>query len=128
TATGGTPATTKYAFFGRRVGTTAWTPDVTTPNWQTSNVMNWTPTSTDTGTWEIVVWVKDGDTPASPGYAATCNPGTVQIMAPLTVTGTGSPAYSPYATTITWPANPTSGVAATPRYAFVRPLPSTTPS
>jgi hypothetical protein len=42
TASGGTPATIQYAFFRRPSGTTPWTPDVTTPAWQSSNVFSWT--------------------------------------------------------------------------------------
>ena len=55
---------------------------MTTPAWQVGNVMSWTPTSADTGSWEIFIWVKDGDTAAnanSYGYAAYVNPGNVQV-------------------------------------------------
>jgi hypothetical protein len=86
TATGGTPATTQYALFRRRSGTTPWTPDVSAPAWQTSNVLSWTPASTDNGTWDIYLWVKDGNTAANAnvyGYAAGTNPGPVQVTGPL---------------------------------------------
>jgi hypothetical protein len=130
TATGGDPATRKYALFRRRAGTTPWTPDVTAPAWQTSNVLSWTPTSADTGTWEIIVWVKDGDTTATQntyGYAAYANAGPVQVVAPLSVTGSGSPAYSVYGNTITWTASASGGVPSTYQYAFFRRRAGTTP-
>src|SRR5215210_602815 len=123
TAGGGTPSTTRYAFFRRRSGTTAWTPDVTAPAWQTSNVFSWTPGSADVGTWEIVVWVKDGDTPATMntyGYAASYNPGPVQIVAPPTLTATMSPAVVNYGTPITWTASASSSNPSSLRYAFFR--------
>lgn len=64
------------------LGTTPWTPDVTAADWQASNTLSWTPTSADTGTWEIIVWVKDAYTPATLntyGFAAYSNAGPVQI-------------------------------------------------
>jgi hypothetical protein len=81
-ASGGTPSTTQYALFRRRAGDSAWTPDVTAPAWQTSNVLSWTPTSADLGTWEIILWVKDGNTPATMntyGFAAYYNAQPVQV-------------------------------------------------
>ena len=85
TATGGTPSTLRYAFFRRRAGNATWTPDVTNPSWQTSNVYNWTPGSTETGSWDIYVWVKDGNTaPNANGYGfdASANPGGVTVTSP----------------------------------------------
>ncbi|HEY9422544.1 MAG TPA: hypothetical protein VIW92_14100, partial [Thermoanaerobaculia bacterium] len=124
TASGGTPASTQYALFRRRPGASAWTPDVTAPAWQTSNVLSWTPTSADVGTWEIYVWVKDGDTPANMntyGYAAGFNPGPVQIVTPpITLTGTSSPANVTYGNTVTWTATAGGGTPATMRYALFR--------
>jgi len=129
TANGGDTATLRYAFFRRRAGTTPWTPDVTAPNWQTSNIMSWTPTATDAGTWEIVLWVKDGTTPASAngyGYAAYVNAGPVQVYVPETLTGTGSPAKATYGNAITWTATP-SGGAGSFQYALFRRRLGTTP-
>jgi len=130
TAGGGTPSTTRYALFRRRAGTTPWTPDVTAPAWQTSNVLSWTTTSADTGTWEIIIWVKDGDTPATMntyGYAAYYNAGPVQVVAPLGLTVTGSPASSIYGNPITWTATASGGVPSTTKYAFFRRRSGTTP-
>ncbi|MFP5288957.1 MAG: hypothetical protein ACLGI9_24685, partial [Thermoanaerobaculia bacterium] len=82
TATGGTASSLQYALFRRRAGATAWTPDVTAPAWQSSNVMSWTPTAADAGTWEIIIWVKDGNTPADMntyGFADYYNAGPVQV-------------------------------------------------
>src|SRR3954454_14450382 len=64
TANGGDTATLRYALFRRRAGTTPWTPAATAPNWQTSNIMSWTPTATDASTGEIVLGVKDVTTAA----------------------------------------------------------------
>ena len=130
TASGGNPATTKYAFFRRRAGTTPWTPDVTAANWQTSNTVNWTPTAADAGTWEIIFWVKDGATPSTMntyGYAAYVNAGTVQVYNPITLTGTGSPSSAVYNTTVSWTATPSGGTAGTFQYAFFRRRLGTTP-
>jgi hypothetical protein len=126
-ATGGDAVTLSYAIFGRLAGTTAWTPDTAAPAWQAGNTFSWTPASANVGTWEILIRAKDANTPASPGYAVSCNPGNVQIVAPLTVTGAGSPAYSPYGTSITWTAGASGGVPATTRYAFFRRRAGTTP-
>jgi hypothetical protein len=129
-ASGGTPATLRYAFFRRRAGTTPWTPDITAPVWQTSNVLSWTPTAADAGTWEIILWVKDGNTPANAntyGYAAYYNAGPVQVFVPLTLTGTGSPGSSQYGNTITWTASASGGTPATTKYAFFRRRAGTTP-
>jgi hypothetical protein len=86
-ASGGTPSTTRFAFFRRRVGsgTAGWTPSVNSPAWQISNTSSWTPTSSDVDSWETYVWVKDGNTAANAntyGYAAGCNSGVVQVTAP----------------------------------------------
>jgi len=127
-AGGGTPATTRYAFFRRLAGTSAWTPDVTAPAWQSSNVFSWTPGSADVGTWEIIFWVKDGDTPSTMngyGFAAYYNAMPVQVVAPLSLTGTGSPSSSPYGTTITWTATASGGTPSTTRYALFRRLSGT---
>jgi hypothetical protein len=88
-ASGGTPSTTRFAFFHRRPGGT-WIPDVNNPPWQAGNVYTWTPTSSDTGTWETYIWVKDGDTPAGMngyGYAAGLNTGPITVLGPPTVPG-----------------------------------------
>jgi len=126
-----TSTTTRYALFRRRAGTTPWTPDVTAPAWQTSNVLSWTPTSADTGTWEFNVWVKDGNTPAGMntyGYAAAANPGTVQVVIPpLTLAVTPSPASSVYGNSINWTATAGGGTPATIRYALFRRRAGTTP-
>jgi hypothetical protein len=82
---GGTPATIQYALFRRRAGTLDWTPSVNSPAWQSSNVLSWTPTAADVGSWEIYIWVKDGNTAPNDhtyGYAAGCNPGGVQVTGP----------------------------------------------
>lgn len=123
TAGGGTPSTTQYALFRRPAGTTTWTPAVTAPAWQTSPNLSWTPTSADVGSWEISIWVKDGDTPANQntyGYATSYNPGTVQIVNPPTLNVTMSPASVNYGTTITWTASSSSSNPASVRYAFFR--------
>ncbi|HEX3127115.1 MAG TPA: hypothetical protein VH394_07275, partial [Thermoanaerobaculia bacterium] len=89
TATGGTPATTQYAFF-RRLGSGPWIPDVTTPNWQSSNVFTWKPTASDVGAWVTYIWVRDGDTPATMntyGLAAGFNTGAIDIVGKPTVPG-----------------------------------------
>jgi hypothetical protein len=130
TASGGTPSTTQYALFRRLAGTPSWIPDVTAPAWQSSNVLSWTPTSADTGTWEIIIWVKDGNTPPTMntyGFAAYYNAGPVQVTtpAPLTVTGTGSPSTSPWGTTLTWTATTSGGVPSTVQYALFRRLAGT---
>ncbi len=82
TASGGIPSTTRYALFRRKSGTSSWIPDVTAPAWQSSNVLSWTPTSADLGTWDIIIWVKDGNTSPTQntyGYAAYYNAGPVQV-------------------------------------------------
>lgn len=123
---GGIPASTQYALFRRRVGTTPWTPDVNAPTWQYSNVLSWTLSSSDVGSWETYIWVKDGNTAPNAntyGYAAGCNPGVVQITAPPsqpTVTGSVSPSSANYGTTFTWTANASGGTPSTLRYAFFR--------
>ncbi len=84
TATGGDPATRQYALFRRRPGG-AWQPDRTTPAWQTSNKLRWTPAAGQVGDWEIMAWVKDAGTPPNAntyGYAASFNPGPVEVIAP----------------------------------------------
>jgi hypothetical protein len=123
TTGGGTPATTQVALFRRRAGTTTWTPAVTAPAWQTSKTLSWTPATTETGTWEISIWVKDGDTPVTQntyGYATSYNPGTVQIVNPPTLSVTMSPSPVNAGTTITWTASATSSNTASLRYAFFR--------
>src|SRR5204862_1632074 len=100
-------------FFRRLAGTTPWTPDVTAAVWQTGNTFSWTPTSANAGTWEIIIWVKDGDTPASMntyGFAAYANAGPVNVTAPpLTLSVTPSPATATYGNAITWTATATGG-------------------
>ena len=89
TSSGGDPATLRYAFFRRRPGGT-WIPAVTAPTWQASNVSSWTAAQSDAGMWEIYVWVKDANTPASQntyGYAAGCNAGLIEVVGPPTVPG-----------------------------------------
>src|SRR5215203_1356733 len=123
TVTGGAPASTQYALFRRRSGTSPWTPDVSSPAWQTSNVLSWTPTSGELGNWDIYVWAKDGNTPGNMnvyGYAASYNPGGVQVVAPLTVTGTVSPSSGTYGTTFTYTATASGGNPATRKFAFFR--------
>jgi hypothetical protein len=88
-STGGSATTTRYAFFRRPSGGT-WIPDVTTPNWQASNVFTWTPTLADVGTWETYIWVRDDTTPAGAntyGYAAGFNPGPIEVVGPPTAPG-----------------------------------------
>jgi len=122
-ASGGTASTTRYAFFRRRAGAGSWTPDVTAPAWQSSNVMSWTPASTDTGTWEIVLWAKDGNTPANMntyGFAAYYNAGPVQVVTPPSLSVSGSPASATYGSTLTWTANVSGGTGTSVRYAFFR--------
>jgi hypothetical protein len=66
-------------------------------------VLTWTPASTETGVWEIYVWVKDGLTPAGTntyGYAVGLNPGPVQVVPPLAVTCPPAPAVAASGTTI----------------------------
>ncbi len=85
TATGGDPATRRYALFRRRPGG-SWQPGQTGPNWQTSPVLSWTPTSAQLGVWEFAVWVKDAHTPPTAntyGYAASYNPGPVEVVEPM---------------------------------------------
>ncbi len=82
TATGGLPGTYQYALFRRRAGTSSWTPDVSAPNWQSSRTLSWTPTANDVGTWEIIIWVKDGNTTPTQngaGYADYYNAQPVQV-------------------------------------------------
>lgn len=126
TASGGNPATLQYALFRQRAGTPSWIPDVTSPAWQASNVLTWTPSTTDVDTWVIILWVRDGNTPASMngyGFAAYCNAGPVQVTAPaapLTVTGTASPPAANYGTTLGWTAYASGGTPGTIQYAFFR--------
>ncbi len=127
TPCGGYPPTTQLALFRRRVGTTAWIPDVSAPAWQSSNVFTWTPGTADTGTWEILLWVRDDDTPPSPGYGATYNPGNVQVVAPLTLSVTATPAWSLSGNAITWTATASGGIPATTQYALFRRRSGTTP-
>jgi len=96
---------------------------VTSPAWQSSNILSWTPAPSDVDTWETYVWAKDSGTPANMntyGYAAGCNPGPVQIVAPLTLTGTGSPGSASFGTTLTWTATASGGHPPTRRYALFR--------
>ncbi len=125
TTSGGTPASTQYALFRRPVGTgtEGWIPPVTAPSWQSSRYLAWTPTSADVGSWEIYAWVKDGNTPANAnnhGYAAGAHAGVVQVVAPLTLTITPSPASSRYGTTITWTATANGGTPSSIQYALFR--------
>jgi hypothetical protein len=123
TATGGVPGTYEYALFRKKVGTPDWIPARTSPSWQTSNELKWTPSSTETGDWEIEIWVKDAATPATAnthGYAASHNPGPVKVAAPLSITCTPSPASAPYGLPITWTVTPSGGVPGTIQYAFFR--------
>ncbi|MEA2562185.1 MAG: hypothetical protein QOH06_3689 [Acidobacteriota bacterium] len=120
TPCGGYPPTTQFALFRRRVGATAWIPDVTAPVWQSSNVLTWTPNTTDTGAWEISLWVRDDDTPPSPGYGATYNPGNVLVETPPSVTGTSSPAAVYHGNAVTWTATGSGGTSAGRQYALFR--------
>ncbi len=54
------------------------------------------------------------------GYAASYNPGQVQVVAPLTVTRTGSPASAYSGNPITWTATGSGGTGAGRQYAFFR--------
>ncbi len=84
TASGGDPATRQFALFRRRPGG-GWHPNLTAPAWQSGNNLRWTPAAAQVGVWEIAVWVKDGNTPANAntyGYAASFNPGPVEVVAP----------------------------------------------
>jgi hypothetical protein len=129
TTGGGTPSTTQVALFRRRAGTTTWTPAVTAPAWQTGKTLSWTPATADVGSWEILLWVKDGDTPSNQntnGYATSHNPGTVQIVAPPTLSVTMSPSPVNAGTTITWTASSSSSNPASVRYAFFRKRSGTT--
>ncbi|HWN41720.1 MAG TPA: hypothetical protein VNW71_05830 [Thermoanaerobaculia bacterium] len=97
-ASGGTPSTTSYAFFRRRIGG-PWIPAVTIPNWQSSNVHSWQPALADVGTWETYIWVKDGNTPSNAntyGYAAGVNTGLIEVVGPPAAPGptTGNCAYT----------------------------------
>src|SRR6185436_18775859 len=88
-ATGGDPATIRYAFFHRIPGGT-WVPDVNNPNWQASNTFTWMPAATDAGTWETYIWVKDANTPANQytyGYAAGFNTMPIEVVGKPTVPG-----------------------------------------
>ncbi len=90
TATGGTPATIRYAFFRRRPGSPTWIPDAAAANWQAGNTFTWQPAQADLGTWETYIWVKDGDTPATMnayGFAAGSNTGPIDIVGAPTVPG-----------------------------------------
>jgi hypothetical protein len=127
TTSGGDPSTIQYALFRRRSGTSNWIPDVTAPSWQSSNVLSWTPGSTDVATWEIYVWVKDRYTAANAntyGYAAGANAGPVQITnppAPLAFSScTPSPSSVTYGTTITWTCTVSGGTPSTTKFAFFR--------
>jgi hypothetical protein len=122
----------RYAIFRRRAWTTPWTPDVTAPSWQSSRTFSWTPTSADAGTWEVFIWVKDAYTPPTMntyGHAAWYNAGAVEVTtpAPVTVTGTVSPATSPAGTTISWTATASGGIPSTYKYAIFRRRAGTTP-
>jgi hypothetical protein len=123
TASGGDTASLRYAFFRRRAGDSSWVPDVSSPNWQTSNVYTWTPGAADVGTWDTYVWVKDAYTSAGMntyGYAAGYNTGGVQIVAPPTLSVTPSPASATCGTAITWTATASNGVPSTRQYALFR--------
>src|SRR3954447_9815981 len=105
-ASGGTPATTRYAFFRRPAGGT-WYPSIYSPVWQSSNVFTWQPSQSDVGTWETYVWVKDGDTPPDAntyGYAAGFNTMPIMVAGPPTTPGatTVSCAYWVAATGDCW--------------------------
>lgn len=85
TATGGIPASTQFALFRKPSTSSTWTPALTSPNWQSSNVLTWTPGSGDTGSWDIYLWIKDGTTPGNMntyGYAAGYSPGGVTVTSP----------------------------------------------
>jgi hypothetical protein len=120
---GGDAATLRYALLRRKIGTTTWIPAQTSPSWQTSRTFSWTPSSSETGSWEISIWVKDGNTASNAntyGYFLSCNPGTLQVVTPPTVTGTSSPSQSPYGAAISWTATGSGGDSATYRYAIFR--------
>ena len=119
---GGTPPY-QFAFFRRRQGTMPWTPSVSTPAWQTSNVHSWTPAAGDAGIWEFYVWIKDADTPPSQnvyGYAIGCNLGTVEVGVQLTVTSTPSPAAAYHSNPLAWTATGSGGTGTGRQYALFR--------
>lgn len=125
TATGGQPASIRYAFFRRIGGPNApWVPDVGQPSWQTSPDYTWTPTASDVGTWETYVWVKDGQTPSNMngyGYAAGTNTGPVQIVTVPTLALNCSPMSVNCGTAgITCTATASGGVPSTRQFAFFR--------
>ena len=123
TPNGGDAATIRYAFFRKKVGTTTWIPDVTAASWQVSNKPSWTPASTDLGTWEFSIWVKDVNTPANAntyGFSSWCNPGPTQVVAPLTLTSTASPVAAYSGQPIKWTMTATGGVPGTLQYAWNR--------
>jgi hypothetical protein len=125
TASGGHATTIQYAFFRRRAGggTADWIPSVSSPAWQSGNVLSWTPTSADAGNWDTYVWVKDSYTPANMNtysYAAGFNPGGVQIVTVPTLTGTVSPTSAHYGTARTWTAGSSGGTGTGRQFAFFR--------
>jgi hypothetical protein len=87
TASGGVPGTYQYVLVRRRLPDGVWLPTSLSGAWQTSNILSWTPTQADAASWQVFVMVKDSLTPADPGYAATANPGQVEIVGPPAVPG-----------------------------------------
>ncbi|MES1243970.1 MAG: Ig-like domain-containing protein [Acidobacteriota bacterium] len=123
TGSGGTGTGRQYALFRKKAGASNWIPAVTSPAWQSGNVLSWTPASADVGTWEIVIWMKDSNTPPTMngyGFAAYYNAGPVQVYAHPTVTGTGSPASATWGTTLTWRATGSGGIGSAKQYALFR--------
>ena len=81
TMTGGDPGTARYALF-HKTGSGDWIPPVTSPSWQASNDLTWTPAANETGSWQIYAWVKDASTSPTQntyGYAAGASAGVVNV-------------------------------------------------
>ena len=128
TATGGTPGTVQYALARQLVGTSTWIPNPLV--WQAGNVLGWTPTSADVGTWQMAVAVRDVNTAPGAngyGYSAYTLPGTDQVVAPITLSVTSSPASSVYGNAITWTATANGGIPASTKYALFRRRAGATP-
>ncbi len=109
TPCGGYPPTTQLALFRRRAGTTAWilTPRPRPGSRATSSPGLRAPPTRAPG--RSMLWARDDDTPPSPGYGATYNPGNVQVVAPLTLTAAASPASARPWQRLTWTATASGG-------------------
>jgi len=105
TASGGmTPL--EYRFWRKPVSAPEWT---LSRDWGTSNLYGWTPTSVDTGDWQIRVQARSVGEVNSESELTS---GAYTVIAPLVVTALtpGVPSPKPYGTPILWTPQATGGV------------------